>query len=72
MSLTHHTLVDTLLVTRMTEGEIRGRFLAIHRGLLETSPYVRTANFTSIHPVDLEWLSQPMTIGSSRVWSGTR
>jgi hypothetical protein len=52
----HHRLTDILLTTRMRPDDVGGRLLSIHQGLLESSRYVRAANFTSIHPTDLEWL----------------
>ena len=50
------TLVDRVLSLRLPEESIRQQLQAIQRDLLAQSRYIREANFTSIHPHDLEFL----------------
>src|SRR4029077_2941180 len=49
-------LVDRVLSLRLPEESIRRQLEAIQRDLLARSKYIREANFTAIHPHDLEFL----------------
>jgi hypothetical protein len=49
-------LADLLLSLKLPEDSIRSRLRQIHQDLLARSPYLRQANFTRIHPRDLQSL----------------
>jgi len=49
-------LADTVLSLHLPEDSIRQRVRQIHLAALAHSSYIRAADFTSIHPRDLEFL----------------
>jgi hypothetical protein len=49
-------LADAVLAFHLPEDSIRQRVRQIHTAALSQSSYIRTADFTSIHPRDLEFL----------------
>jgi hypothetical protein len=49
-------LADAVLSFRCPEDTIQRRVREIHQWVLQHSEYIRTPNYTRIHPQDLEWL----------------
>ncbi len=49
-------LTDKVVFLRAPEESIRQSLVQIHQDILTRSKYIRQANFTSIHPRDLEFL----------------
>lgn len=49
-------LTDKVVFLRAPEESIRQSLVQIHQDTLTRSKYIRQANFTSIHPRDLEFL----------------
>jgi hypothetical protein len=54
--LARSSLTDRVLGVRLSEEDTREHQQAIARGLLAGSRFVKEANFTAIHPEDLEYL----------------
>ncbi len=49
-------LADAVLSFQIPDDAIQRSVREIHQWLLRHSQYIRTANYTRIHPQDLEWL----------------
>jgi hypothetical protein len=49
-------LADAVLSFQSPDDAIQGRVREIHQRVLQHSQYIRMANYTRIHPQDLEWL----------------